>query len=174
MKKLVLIIVALFSFASCENPSIEDGLASLETALAELQAAMAGVDVDQMVADLDIMQSQVEIMESQIEGYEIDLTEYTNQINSILADLAELQVILDNAATTEQVNNALADVEAMQETIAILLLIADGDADGIINGLDQCPDTELGATVNEQGCSEEQVAAQTATASSTTTSSTGG
>jgi len=55
-----------------------------------------------------------------------------------------------------------------------LVLLADYDYDGVINGLDQCPDTELNATVNEQGCSEEQAAALTATASSTTTSSTGG
>ena len=54
------------------------------------------------------------------------------------------------------------------------VLLADYDYDGVINGLDQCPDTELGLTVNEQGCSEEQAAALTATASSTTTSSTGG
>ena len=35
MKKLLLIMVAIFGFLSCENPSVEDGLANLETALAD-------------------------------------------------------------------------------------------------------------------------------------------
>ena len=57
MKKLLLIMVVIFGFLSCENPSVEDGLASLEESLAELQAAMAGVDVDQMLTDVSSMQT---------------------------------------------------------------------------------------------------------------------
>ena len=62
-----------------------------------------------------------------------------------------------------------------QAMIDQLVLLADYDYDGVINGLDQCPDTLLNATVNSQGCSEVQLAEiATTTASSTTTSSTGG
>jgi hypothetical protein len=174
MKKLVLIIVALFSFASCENPSVEEGLASLEASLAELQAAMSGVDVNQMLADIATMQDQVETMETDIEGYELQVAEWELQIQNILADLEGVQAIIDDAATKSQTDAIMEDLTDIQEMIDILVLIADYDYDGVVNGLDQCPDTELGLTVNEQGCSEEQAAALTATASSTTTSSTGG
>ena len=175
MKKLVLIIVALFSFASCENPSVEEGLASLEASLAELQAAMSGVDVNQMLADIATMQDQVETMETDVEEYELQVTEWESQIQDILADLAGVQEIIDNAGTKDQVAAILEDLAATQAMIDQLVLLADYDYDGVINGLDQCPDTELGLTVNEQGCSEAQLAEiASSTASSTTTSSTGG
>ena len=117
MKKLILIIVTIFGFLSCENPSVEDGLASLEESLAELQAAMAGVDVDQMLTDVSSMQTQVETMQIDIDAY--------------------------------------------------------NEEAGVINGLDQCPETILGATVNNSGCSVAQLEAiASGTASSTTTSST--
>ena len=175
MKKLVLIMVAMFGFLSCENPSVEDGLARLEASLAELQAAMSGVDVNQMLADIATMQDQVETMETDIEGYELQVEEWENQIQNILADLAGVQEILDNAGTKSQVEAILEDLEATQAMIDQLVLIADYDYDGVVNGLDQCPDTELNVTVNEQGCSEAQLAEiASSTASSTTTSSTGG
>ena len=174
MKKLVLIIVAMFGFLSCENPSVEDGLARLEASLAELEVAMAGVNVEQMLTDVATMQDQVETMETDVEGYELQVAEWESQIQGILADLASVQEIIDNAGTKDQIIAILEDLEATQAMIDQLVLLADYDYDGVINGLDQCPDTELFATVNEQGCSVEQVAAQTGTASSTTTSTTTG
>jgi len=175
MKKLVLIMVAMFGFLSCENPSVEEGLASLEAAFSELEAAMAGIDVNQMVVDIATMQDQVETMETDVEGYELQVAEWESQIQNILADLEGVQAIIDDAATKSQTDAIMEDLTDIQEMIDILVLIADYDYDGIVNGLDQCPDTELFATVNEQGCSEIQLAAiESATASSTTTSPTEG
>jgi len=174
MKK-ILLILGLISFVSCTNPSAEDGLARLEAALANLESAMSGIDVNQMIADVATMQDQVETMETDIEGYELQVKEWENQIQSILADLDGVQEIIDNAGTKDQVTSILEDLEATQAMIDQLVLLADYDYDGVINGLDQCPDTELNVTVNEQGCSEVQLAEiATSTASSTTTSSTGG
>lgn len=166
MKKLVLIMVAMFGFLSCENPSIEDGLASLEASLAALQAEMAGIDVEQMLADVSTMQSQVIAMQADVDDYNEQAAGWLTQIDEILVELAALQVIIDNAPTKEQTDALLADIQEVAEQINVLVLLADYDHDGVINGLDQCPDTELGATVNNEGCSEAQVAA--GTASSTT------
>lgn len=174
MKKLILGL-ALLVTAACTNPSMERGLESLNESLAELEAAMAGVNVDQMLTDVSSMQTQVETMQTDVDAYNEQAEGWLNQINDILTDLAAVQVIIDNAATTEQTDALLADVQAIQEQIDILVLLADYDADGVINGLDQCPETVLGATVNNQGCSEVQLAAiASATASSTTSSTTGG
>lgn len=173
MKKLILIIVAIFGFLSCENPSVEDGLASLEESLAELQAAMASVDVDQMLIDISNMQTQVETMQIDVDAYNEEAAGWLVQIEDILSDLADIQVIIDNAATTEQTDALLADVQEISAMIDQLVLIADYDADGVINGLDQCPETILGATVNNSGCSVAQLEAiASGTSSSTTTSST--
>ena len=173
MKKLLLIMVVIFGFLSCENPSVEDGLASLEASLAELEAAMAGVNVEQMLTDMANMQTQVETMQTDVDAYNEQAAGWLNQIDEILSNLAALQVIIDDAPTKEQTDALLADVQAVQEQIDLLLLLADKDADGVINAIDQCPDTVLGATVNNFGCSEAQLAEiASATASSTTTSST--
>jgi hypothetical protein len=176
MKKLVLIMVAMFGFLSCENPSVEEGLARLEASLAELEAAMSGVDVNQMIADIATMQDQVETMENDVDLY-ARTSRRMGISNSIYFSRfsCSVQEIIDNAGTKDQVADILVDLEATQAMIDQLVLLADYDYDGVINGLDQCPDTELFATVNEQGCSEIQLAAiESATASSTTVSSTEG
>ena len=173
MKKLIFAVIG-FVALSCTNPSVEEGLANLEAALAELQLELDGIDVNQMITDVATMQDQVEEMENDVHLYVEQVEEWESQIQSILADLEIVQGIIENAGTKDQVAAILADVQGIQAMIDQLVLLADYDYDGVINGLDQCPDTELGLTVNEQGCSEEQAAALTATASSTTTSSTGG
>ena len=119
------------------------------------------------------MQTQVEEMQTDVDAYNEQAEGWLNQIDGILSDLAAIQVIMDDVATKEQTDALLADVQAVQEQINLLLLLADKDADGVINALDQCEDTVLGATVNNNGCSVAQLEAiASATASSTTTSST--
>ena len=156
MKKLIAVLSVL-GLVACTNPSVEDGLASLEAALAELEASMAGIDVDQMIADVATMQDQVETMEADVAVYEEQVAEWETQIQTILADLAGVQEIIDNAGTKDQVAAILEDLAATQAMIDQLVLLADYDYDGVINGLDQCPDTELGAEVDDNGCSAEQL-----------------
>ena len=141
----------------CTNPSAEEGLANLEAALAELEAALAGVDVNQMLTDVATMQDQVETMEADVAVYEEQVAEWENQIQSILADLAGVQEIINNAGTKDQVAAILADLENTQALIDQLVALADYDYDGVINGLDKCPDTEVGAEVDTDGCSAEQL-----------------
>ena len=174
MKKLIFAVIG-FVALSCTNSSVEEGLAGLEAALAEYQLELDGIDVNQMITDVATMQDQVGEMENDVNLYAEQVEEWESQIQSILADLASVQEIIDNAGTRDQVAAILEDLAATQAMIDQLVLIADYDYDGVVNGLDQCPDTELNATVNEQGCSEAQLAEiASTTASSTTTSSTGG
>ena len=161
MKK-ILAVLSVILVSACTNLSAEEGLARLEAALADLQLAMEGVDVNQMLTDIASMQDEVESMENDVNLYVEQVEEWEAQIQSILADLATAQELVDNLATTEEVNAILADVQGIQAMIDQLVLLADYDYDGVINGLDKCPDTELGLTVNEEGCSEEQAAALTA------------
>lgn len=156
MKKLIFAVTG-FVVLGCTNPSVEEGLASLEAALAELEASMAGIDVDQMIADVATMQDQVETMETDVADYALQVAEWETQIQTILADLAGVQEIIDNAGTKDQVAAILEDLASTQVMIDQLVLLADYDYDGIINGLDQCPDTELGAEVDDDGCSAEQL-----------------
>jgi hypothetical protein len=156
MKKLIFAVIG-FVALSCTNPSVEEGLAGLEAALAELQLELDGIDVDQIITDIATMQDQVETMETDVEAYELQVAEWESQIQSILVDIAAVQEIIDNAGTKDQVAAILEDLAATQAMIDQLVLLADYDYDGVINGLDQCPDTEVGAEVDDNGCSAEQL-----------------
>jgi len=155
MNKLVSLLI-VFVTVNCTNPSMEEGLAGLEAALAELQIELDGINVEQMITDVATMQDQVGEMENDVHLYAEQVEEWESQIQSILADLASVQEIIDNAGTKDQVAAILEDLAATQAMINQLVLLADYDYDGVINGLDKCPDTELGAPVDDEGCSEAQ------------------
>lgn len=155
MKKLVLLMVTLLA-VGCTNPSMERGLDSLNESLAELEASFVALNIDQMQADLISMQDMADDMVVTTEENRIALDAAMNDVDGILAGLENLRISLEEAATTEQIAELAAAVEEFGEGIDMLVFIADYDYDGVINGLDQCPDTEIGATVDEQGCSEAQ------------------
>lgn len=155
MKKLIALL-SVFVMVGCTNPSMEDGLAKIEAALAELELQLQGVDINQMLSDVATMQDQVESMENDIHLYEAKVEEWEALIQDILADLEFITSVVENAGTKEQVQAILADVQDIQAMIDQLVLLADYDYDGVINGLDKCPDTELGVPVDDEGCSEAQ------------------
>jgi hypothetical protein len=60
-------------------------------------------------------------------------------------------------ATSEQFQKLIADMNEFQQGINVLVGNADYDSDGVINSLDKCPDTELGKSVDSDGCSTDQL-----------------
>jgi len=82
------------------------------------------------------------------------------KLQELKEKLAEVQAILDEAATAEQVAALRDKVAEVSEGIAMLVFIADYDYDGVMNGLDQCPDTPITEIneVNGVGCSPSQLA----------------
>ena len=153
MKKLMLILIALFAI-NCENPSIERGLASLEESLAKLQASFLLLDVEKMQSDLlDMNETVTQMVIDQEEANEA-AAQLLLDIESILASLAEVQVLIDNAVTTEQVAALAAQFADINTKIQTLVAISDYDHDGVMNALDQCPDTPITEinNVNAVGC----------------------
>ena len=142
MKKLVLLMVTLLAI-SCANPSMERGLESLNESLAELEASFVALDIDQMQADLISMQDMADDMVVTTEENRIALDAAMNDVDGILAGLENLRISLEEAATTEQIAELAAAVEEFGEGIDMLVFIADYDYDGVMNGLDQCPDTPI-------------------------------
>ena len=167
MKKLLFAVIG-FVMIGCTNPSMEEGLADLTAQLAQLEAELVGVDVAGMQADLVEMTAQVEQAQIDVDESNAAMEAALVTIASIRERLAAVQVILDAAATTEQVQAVTAQVQEISEGIAMLVFIADYDYDGVMNGLDQCPDTPLTEIndVNGVGCSPTQVPT---TGTSTTT-----
>ena len=157
MKKIIFAVLGFVSLA-CSNPSIEEGLANMKESLAQLEAQLAAVDVDQMILDLNSIQDRVEVIETDIIEGNGALAEAVEKLAELRDRLLAVNEILENAATAEQVAAIKEKLVKIREQVNLLVLLADYDNDGVINGLDQCPDTELGATVDSNGCADGQTA----------------
>ena len=142
MKKILFAVIG-FTVLSCANPSIEEGLANLEEQLLEIEATLAAADVEGMIADLDTMTAQVQAIETNQEELLASITEAEGILGQLSTRLAGILETLEAAATVEQVQNLRAQVEEISEGIQMLVFLADYDYDGVMNGLDQCPQTPI-------------------------------
>jgi hypothetical protein len=159
MKKLLFAVIG-FVMIGCTNPSMEEGLADLNAKLAALEAEIVAADIAGMEADVAAMTVQVEeALASAIESNETFEAALVT-ISEIKDRLAALQVTLDLAATEEQIADIKIKVAQISEGISMLVFVADYDYDGVMNGLDQCPDTPITEIndVNGVGCSPSQLA----------------
>tara|TARA_B100000900_G_scaffold331280_1_gene291960 strand:+ start:446 stop:928 length:483 start_codon:yes stop_codon:yes gene_type:complete len=159
MKKILFAVIG-FVMIGCTNPSMEEGLADLNARLAELEAELVTIDVNAMLSDLATMTAQVEQAQIDVDESNAAMQEALVTIASIKEKLVALQVVLDEAATVEQVQALRDKVAQISEGISMLVFIADYDYDGVMNGLDQCPDTPITEIndVNGVGCSPSQLA----------------
>lgn len=142
MKKFIIAVISVLTL-SCSNPSIERGLEELERNLAELEAQVVAADIEGMIADLEEMNAIASQALADIEEQNAALEEALLTVNGIIASLANVQAALDEAATAEQVQVLRDKVAEISEGIAMLVFLADYDYDGVMNGLDQCPDTPI-------------------------------
>ena len=170
MKKVVLGLTLLF-LGSCANPSMERGFESLNKEVAELASAIDDLDINGLMAQMDSITQDLQTAESDINAYTLTVEEH-------IAAMAELQAKFDamvvqiqgmteivdgmiisaeGLATSEQFQKLLADMNEFQQGINVLVGSADYDSDGVMNSVDKCPDTELGKSVDSDGCSADQL-----------------
>ena len=170
MKKVVLGLTLLF-LGACANPSMERGFESLNQEVAELASAIDDLDINGLNEQMSSIAQDLADAESDINDYVVSVEEHIARIAELQAkfDAMALQVqgmteIVDGMiisaeglATSEQFQKLLADMNEFQQGINILVGSADYDSDGVSNALDKCPDTELGKTVDSDGCSSDQL-----------------
>ena len=170
MKKGLLSLLSLILITSCANPSMERGLESLNDSLEQLEIGIDALGIPQMIDDLDSMNVMVGEMIVDVEEYSAQMEEFNQQVLEIQARLEALLVQIQGVteivngievqsgglATTQQFQDLLSQVQEFGAGVDILVAVADYDVDGVINALDKCPDTELGAAVDTDGCSDKQ------------------
>ena len=150
MKKLIFAVIS-FMIIGCANPAIEDGLESLQQQLALVEADMAQVDVDQIKQVL-----------ADLEEHVYDQSFAYVKMLDLKVKLAEVQLALDElneAGTVEGLQTLGTKVAEISEGVSWLVHFADYDLDGVINGIDDCPDTPITeiSSVDEKGCSPSQL-----------------
>lgn len=113
---------------------------------------------------LSQIDSSIEGMLQALEGLR-EMKEEGNEWAGIFLQIAEIRIglqdilaIMKTKATKEQVAALAAQVQEMADGVDQLVFLADYDYDGVINGIDKCPDTPLSDinNVNAQGCAPGQ------------------
>jgi soluble cytochrome b562 len=167
MKK-ILAVLTIISFIACTNPSMERGLESLNDALANLEASLEAAGIPQMEADIEALNIQVTGILADVETYSAEMEQFNHDLSVLLGQLDALHeqivgitgdVTQTGLATSDQLQGILADLEEFQAGLDILVNLADYDYDGVINGLDKCPDTPITEIndVDTDGCSPSQL-----------------
>jgi len=134
---------------------MERGFASIGEALAEVAVDLNGY-AESITSDMAQIEEDIYLISQHIEKMQKDTELALILIEEILAGLSRTQELLDQAATKEQMESLLEDVQEFQEGVQVLWNLADFDADGVVNGLDQCPETPYGIPVDWKGCSADQ------------------
>lgn len=170
MKKLLLVLSLTLTVA-CTNPSMERGFSNLNDSLASLELALEEVGVPKMIEDLNSINNMVADMIVDVEEYSAKMEEFNlkvlemqERLNSMLLQVQQITEVINGMketaaglATSAQMQELLSQVEEFQSGVDQLVAIADYDVDGVMNALDECPDTVLGAAVDANGCSQEQL-----------------
>ena len=158
MKKLIFAVLS-FILVACSNQSIEEGLDDLNARLVELEQQLAAIDANALITDINDIIAQVETIEQINEENKQAIAEAMVTLTDLHDQLAAILVQIQEAATVEQLQAINVKVQTISEGISILVFVADYDYDGVINGLDQCPDTPITeiSEVNGVGCSPSQL-----------------
>lgn len=158
MKKLIFAVLS-FILVACSNQSIEEGLDDLNARLVELEQQLAAVDANALITDINDIIAQVETIEQINEENKQAIAEAMATLTDLHDQLAAILVQIQEAATVEQLQAINEKVQSISEGIKMLVFVADYDYDGVINGLDQCPDTPITeiSEVNGVGCSPSQL-----------------
>ena len=158
MKKLIFAVLS-FILVACSNQSIEEGLDDLNARLVELEQQLAAVDANALITDINDIIAQVETIEQINEENKQAIAEAMATLTDLHDQLAAILVQIQEAATVEQLQAINEKVQSISEGISMLVFVADYDYDGVINALDQCPDTPITeiSEVNGVGCSPSQL-----------------
>jgi len=148
-----------FVLVSCINPSLETGLDTLRDEIEKLQSQVQVVDVSGLVESVTELESTVDTLVIEFDTLDTTMNELHQMITTLQEGLDNLQQQLSTLAPNGTLQEISIKLEKIQEGIDVLVARADYDIDGVINAIDECPDTPITEIkqVNEVGCSPSQL-----------------
>jgi len=149
MKKIILLFMIIIS---CTNPNMQNGLDDLRSQILQI-----GDQIE--VIDLSELTQKVNELKLLIENLVIDVDSAQPTLNTLQETLSLLLIRINELPTEEEIQDVLSTIEEIQSGIDVLVARADYDIDGVINAIDECPDTPISEIndVNEVGCSPSQI-----------------
>jgi uncharacterized phage infection (PIP) family protein YhgE len=148
-----------FVLVSCINPSLETGLDTLRDEIEKLQSQVQVVDVSGLAESVTELESTVDTLVIEFDTLDTTMNELHQMITTLQEGLDNLQQQLSTLAPNGTLQEISIKLEKIQEGIDVLVARADYDIDGVINAIDECPDTPITEIkqVNDVGCSPSQL-----------------
>ena len=148
-----------FVLVSCINPSLETGLDTLRDEIERLQSQVQIVDVNGLVDGVIELESTVDTLVIQFDTLDVTMEELQQMISTLQETVSDLEDAYSSLAPDGTLQGILVKLEKIQEGIDVLVARADYDIDGVINAIDECPDTPITEIkqVNDVGCSPSQL-----------------
>ena len=109
--------------------------------------------------NLNELTQRVNELKLSVENLIIDVDSAQLTLNTLQETLELILVKVNELPTSEDIQDILSTIEEIQSDIDVLVARADFDLDGVINAIDECPDTPISEIndVNEVGCSPSQI-----------------
>ena len=149
MKKLLLFIPVLFF--SCVNPSMERGFESITQALIQVTEDL-NFYAESITSDLAQIEEDIYLITKHIERINDEVLRIDEIIQELRLSIQNITESLKDAATKEQMQQLQIQVFDLRDDVQLLWNLYDFDADGVINGVDKCPETPYGLPVTNRGC----------------------
>ena len=148
-----------FVLVSCINPSLETGLDTLRDEIERLQSQVQVVDVNGLVESVTELESTVDTLVIEFDTLDTTMEELQQMISTLQETVNDLEIAFQSLAPDGTLQGILVKLEKIQEGIDVLVARADYDIDGVINAVDECPDTPIIEIkqVNDVGCSPSQL-----------------
>jgi len=149
MKKTILLFMII---TSCANPNMQEGLDNLRSQLSQISDQINTMNLNELT-------QKVNELKSSIETLVIDADSAQSTLNTLQETLSLLLTRANELPTSDDIQSILSTIGEIQSGIDVLVAKADFDLDGIINAIDECPDTPISEIndVNEVGCSPSQI-----------------
>ena len=157
MKKSVMLWFMII--VSCTNPNMQNGLDDLRSQILQISDQIEVIDLSELTQQINELEISIQNLAIESELLSISSEELAGNLNTLQQTLELILVKVNELPTSEDIQDVLFTIEEIQSDIDVLVARADFDLDGVINAIDECPDTPISEIndVNEVGCSPSQI-----------------
>ena len=157
MKKPVMLIFMII--ISCTNPNMQNGLDDLKSQILQISDQIEVIDLSELTQQVNELELLIENLATESELLSIPAEEIAENLNTLQQTLELILVKVNELPTNDDIQSILSTIGEIQLGIDVLIARADFDLDGVINAVDDCPNTPISEIndVNEVGCSPSQI-----------------
>tara|TARA_B110000902_G_scaffold261126_1_gene335333 strand:- start:70 stop:519 length:450 start_codon:yes stop_codon:yes gene_type:complete len=144
---------------SCTNPNIQNGLDDLRSQILQIGDQIEVIDLSELTQQINELEISIQNLATESELLSISAEELAENLNTLQQTLELILVKVNELPTNKDIQDILSTIEEIQSGIDALITKSDFDLDGVINAVDDCPNTPISEIndVNEVGCSPSQI-----------------